>query len=574
MKFKKRNTNIKLKGKLVLSMTGILVAFSGVIAIATYSKTNDLGDTVYHENIKSVLNLSGSLIDTAFPGEWNIKDGKLYKGSTDMSEQNELLDSIKKQSGYYTTIFQNDTRIATNVITTEGERAVGTTASPKVVEEVITKGNSYSGEAEVVGIDTYVQYEPIKDSNGKVIGMFFTGVPKSTVQAKVQESLKVVLGLIGASLIIGTIIALKLGDSIVKRIQAVSEQLTKMADNDFTGTLPENILKSTDELGDMARATKIMTESISGAIKNIHAESSNINTLMERTTLELEELKNQAADVSSATQNIAATTEETASSMTDISEVTKNVDKYVFDMSKSADDGAQKANLINQRALELKDSADKSQQLAIEILDESKAKIGEAIDKAKNIREIELLSSTIAQIASKTTLLSLNASIEASRAGEAGRGFSVVANEIKDLAEESQDAVSRIQETTKGVVTSVDELIKSTNGILDFVDKNVLADYKKLVETGELYHNDAKFVQDFTTDLSKNAYQISIDVNQINESIGGITSATNDNARVVEGIAFNSDSVTEKSSTVSKLAKETQDSVKVLKDTVGAFKID
>ena len=573
MKFKELNIKMNLKSKLIFSFTGILLAFSGVMTWATYTKTNDLGDVVYKENIASVLNLSRTILDTTYKGEWSIKDNKLYKGNIDISGENELLDELKSQSGYYTTIFKGDTRIATNVIGTDGKRAIGTTAAPEVVNEVIKSGKEYVGEAQVVGIDTYVKYEPIKDSKGNIVGMLFSGVPKSTVKAKVSESLKFILAIIATSLTIGTIIAYKLGDSIVKRVKLVSGQLTKMADNDFTGEMPAFVLNSTDELGDMAHAAQVMTESVANVIKNIHTESDHINLLMEKTRVELEELKKQASGVSTATQNIAATTEETASSMTDISEVTKSVDKYVQDMSKNAEDGAKKAEAINQRALELKDSADTSQRLAIEILDENKAHIEEAIERAKNIREIELLSSTIAQISAKTTLLSLNASIEASRAGEAGRGFSVVANEIKALAEESQDAVSKIQETTKGVVSSVDELINSTNDIVEFLDVNVLADYEKLVETGDLYHSDAEFVQEFTNSLSKNAQQISTDINQINESIGGITVATNDNAKVVETIAYNSDTVTEKSTAVAGLAKETQDSVKVLQDTVSKFKI-
>lgn len=565
--------NLKLKSRLVLSFTGVLVVFSGVITGATYLNTYSLGDTVYQENITSVQNLSKTLIDSKFKGDWSIKNDKLYKGNVDVSQENELLDSLKEQSGYYTTIFQGDTRIATNVIGTDGKRAVGTTAAPNVVEEVISKGNSYSGEAEVVGIDTYVKYDPIKDANGEVIGMFFTGVPKSTVQAKVTDSVKVVVGIVAVSLIIGSAIAYAIGNAIVKKVKEVSNQLDKMAKNDFTGEIDKKVLESVDELGDMARAAQTMTDAVSTVIKSIHTESEKINGLMQKTTSEISALKVQASEVSSATQNVAATTEETASSMLSIAEATKNVDSYVSEMTKSADDGAKKANLINERALMLKDSANKSQQLAIEIIDDSKVKINEAVKRAANIREIELLSSTIAQIASKTTLLSLNASIEASRAGEAGLGFSVVANEIKELAEESQEAVSRIQETTKDVLASVQDLITSTNGVLDFVDKNVLEDYKKLVETGEQYHSDAKFVQNFTNDLSINANQISADIAQVNHSIDGITSATNDSARVVEGIAYNSDLVTEKSLNVEGMAEETQASVQELQRTVSAFKV-
>ena len=110
------------------------------------------------------------LINVQYKGEWNVKNGQLYKGIQLINDDSELVDSIKNAANVECTIFLNDTRIATT-ITSDGKRATGTQAQEEIKKEVLKSGNSYTGIANVLGTNYKTKYIPVKDKNGSVIGI-------------------------------------------------------------------------------------------------------------------------------------------------------------------------------------------------------------------------------------------------------------------------------------------------------------------------------------------------------------------------------------------------------------------
>ena len=136
------------------------------------------------------------------------------------------------------------------------------------------------------------------------------------------------------------------------------------------------------------------------------------------------------------------------------------------------DEMAEKSREINEYSKTMKEHADTMEQSARTNMDETNAKVDEiltalnqAITDSQSVDQVNSLTDDIMNIASQTNLLSLNASIEAARAGAAGKGFAVVAGEIGSLAENSRQTAGNIQKINQVVVDAVHNLADNANDL-------------------------------------------------------------------------------------------------------------
>ena len=148
-------------------------------------------------------------------------------------------------------------------------------------------------------------------------------------------------------------------------------------------------------------------------------------------------------------------------------------------ISDKAKDGSQYAEDIKKRANDLKDEAVASRSSTYDMAEKISEVVKNALVNCKSVNEIESLTSEILEISEQTNLLALNASIEAARAGEAGKSFSVVAEEIRELADNSKNTANDIQEISKKVIDAVGnvagnstELVSSMDIIQEEMNKN------------------------------------------------------------------------------------------------------
>lgn len=102
------------------------------------------------EKAKSDLKLSYRYLNESLEGDWEVKEDRLYKGSTLINGNEELVDQIGNDTKDTVTIFQYDTRVSTNV-TVDGKRAVGTKVSSEVANAVLKEGKNFYGKADVAG---------------------------------------------------------------------------------------------------------------------------------------------------------------------------------------------------------------------------------------------------------------------------------------------------------------------------------------------------------------------------------------------------------------------------------------
>lgn len=147
---------------------------------------------------------------------------------------------LQKEPQVLATVFQNDTRIATNVQDESGKRMIGTQASAEVIEQVIKQGKPYSGTADILGKSAQTYYVPIMDESGAVIGMWFVGVYTNVVSEKIDNATIFIILLAGVLLIAGVVVSYFLGNAIAKGIKLIQDRLQLMEEGNLIFSLKIN----------------------------------------------------------------------------------------------------------------------------------------------------------------------------------------------------------------------------------------------------------------------------------------------------------------------------------------------
>jgi methyl-accepting chemotaxis protein len=256
-----------------------------------------------------------------------------------------------------------------------------------------------------------------------------------------------------------------------------------------------------------------------------------------------------------------------------MSATTQEIEKAVQLIAGKSQQGAVSAREITKRAEDTKKNVTAARKKAADIFIDTQDKLEKAIIESKVVSQINLLTEAIMQITEQTNLLALNAAIEAARAGEAGRGFSVVSEEIRKLAEQSKGAVLQIQEVTTKVTSAVDNLSRSSNGLLSFVSVDVNNDYEVMLEVAEKYSEDANFVDGLVTDFNATSEQLLVSIQNITYAINGVAQAANEGASGTTDIANRANEVNVKSNEVKEQTLRTRESANKLQEEIKRFKV-
>ncbi|HEY3425249.1 MAG TPA: cache domain-containing protein [Negativicutes bacterium] len=175
-----------IQTKMTIVLMGAAVLCCLIIGVVVINDMKIQITLAITEKAKSDVATALQIIDYMHPGPWQIKGDLLYKGAVIVNDNNEMVDKIENLTGDTVTIFLADTRVATNVVR-DGRRAVGTKAADNVKKAVLDNGRFFLGEAEVVGAKYQTCYAPLRDAEGKIIGMFYVGVAK-TVADQLQQT--------------------------------------------------------------------------------------------------------------------------------------------------------------------------------------------------------------------------------------------------------------------------------------------------------------------------------------------------------------------------------------------------
>ena len=370
------------------------------------------------------------------------------------------------------------------------------------------------------------------------------------------------------------IIAFVFSTILFKPIEKMTEIINEIAELKFYNH-PETlkIIKKKDECGSMAKAVERMRDALKTVIADINSVSNELAKAVAELTVSAGEIGASCTDNSATTEQLAASMEETAATTETIHGSIGTLEDGSETIQGLSQNGQALSEEISSRAAKLKANVEASIAKTEKIYTEIKQNTEKSIEDAKSVSKINELTDAIMAISSQTSLLALNASIEAARAGEAGRGFSVVATEIGNLASQSAQTVANINEIVAEVNTIVEEMAENMTGTATFLEENVLPEYRAFYDVSMQYAQDADTFSDSMGTIQESVAKFEETIRFVVDGLDGINNTVNEAATGVSDIAAKTSAVVARTSDNAELVNSCSQNAEALEEIAARFDI-
>lgn len=488
----------------------------------------------------------------------------IFAGAVSFDKLTKMLVQKDKDINYYYGILNNNGMVIAN----ENKNLVyklnlaKENESTKKAFNIIKKGKEGYAFCTINGIKKVITFTPYKDRNWYIFA-------ESSVHDYIQpvDNIKRILLFIGLICAIISIIgALIFSHSITKFVKNLSIVINAISKCDLTQKL--KIWKSKDEIGQLGFDLVNMTRNLKNLITQVKNLSKNVTVASEEMTASSKDISKLSDSIASSVTTLVDGAAEQAISIqranNKIAAVVNGLNNIVTETvnSKKLTEKAKKIVLIGEKSVEY-------QQVKMNENKQVSFDVSNAISSlSKQSAEIGNIFTVIKNISKQTNLLSLNASIEAARAGEHGKGFSVVADEIRKLAEESSFSVKKIEsiivEVQAGVQYTVNEIDKVQVVVLDQEKAlfDTMSAFKNISAVFTAINDNVKAVAEISNSLDYYIKNVKSEMDEISnvsqKSVSNteeLSASVDEHTSIIHGIA-------ESAKSLSLLANELQSNIK------------
>ena len=336
-----------------------------------------------------------------------------------------------------------------------------------------------------------------------------------------------VMGLLVGCVTLGFVLATWIARMIARPVQEVAEVAKRIAAGDLTGS--DLLIHSRDEIGELSESINAMQHSLRDTISSVSASAERIATASEEFSATAAEQAAGAETQKDQTHQVATAMQEMSST---VQQVSDNSNKAAEASRNAADTARKGGSIVDDTLSKMRAIADSVGQTAkkVQELGKSSNQIGEIIG-------------VIDDIADQTNLLALNAAIEAARAGEQGRGFAVVADEVRKLAERTSKATKEITQMIQNIQTETKSAVEAMQSGTKQVELGVESTTKagsslqEIITTSEQVGNMVMLIATAATEQASATDEINSNIEQIAKITQETATGANESAKAVHELS-------------------------------------
>ena len=524
---KKIKLHLTTKILLCVALPIVILVLFAILALRSVG--NLMAERMLEQRLLIADHALVQLLDLESEDTFHMEGDELYLGSLNLTEDNSLIDTFYDNTGIDVAIFFGTTRRATTVTDQSGNRVLGTVMSDATFQQLNVDGYFFSNNVIVEGEPYYAMYL-LKDNygNGNEVTIC-TGISAESARMIYESRLESTAIFMIAIALVSLIVSVIIAQSIVKNIKTSVSHLDEVADGKLNFDVSQKMISRGDEVGHIARAIDSLMKKFIEIVNNLHGSSNTLTDFSESIRQNFSAINDSIGDINHAVEEIAISATSQANATQDVAEQMNEMGVAVEKSSENIGTLKQITGEMETTNQEVSETLDSLVSISNNTRESIENVQRQTNDTNQSALEIQSVVNFISNIADQTNLLSLNASIEAARAGDQGRGFAIVADEVRNLAEQSRQSADQIEEIVRKLIDNSNSSVDAMNVVMD----EIQVQHDKLYQTKDAFDHLKSEISNVTNavdGISKEIASIDVAKNKVYVNLENLAAISEENA--------------------------------------------